>query len=82
MKIKHILAVVLTLGLTSCINVDPMFRGYVTAHRSMHEANKLFNQKLIVENPAISEMDKATLLRVLEAEELMISETEKTLGVK
>lgn len=82
MKVKHVFALILTLGLVSCINVDPMFRGYVTAHRLSHEADKIFNQKLIAENPAISDLDKATLLRKLEAEELMISEAEKVLGTK
>lgn len=82
MKIKHVLAIVLTLGLTSCINVDPIFRSYVVSHRLSHEANKVFNQKLIADNPAISVEDKATLLRRIEAEEAMISEAEKVLGTK
>lgn len=66
----------------SCISNDPMFRGYVAAHRASHEAGKVLNNKLIAENPAISELDKKTFLRWLEAEGQMIKSAEETLGVK
>lgn len=81
-KLKHLVALALALCLCSCISNDPMFRGYVAAHRASHEAGKVLNNKLIAENPAISELDKKTFLRWLESEEQMIRSAEETLGVK
>lgn len=82
MKIKHVLALILTVGLTSCISNDPMFRSYVASHRASNEAGKILNKKLITENPAISEDDKKTFLRWLQSEDQMIKAAEETLGVK
>jgi hypothetical protein len=81
MKIKYLAAIVVGLFLASCQS-DPMFRSYVAAHRLSYQASEVLNQKLIVDNPAIQETDKAAFARKLEAERQMIESAEKALGVK
>jgi hypothetical protein len=80
MKLKVLSLLGLSL-LASC-QCDTNFKTYVAAHRLSYDANVLLNQKLIQQNPAISDQDKATFAGKLEAEAAMITEAEKLLGLK
>ena len=79
MKIKYIALLLIGITMTSCVQQDYNFRSYVAAHRMSYTASEVLNRKLIQDNPAISETDKATFTRKLEAENLMITEAEKLL---
>lgn len=79
---KHKLLSLLALSLLAGCQCDTNFKAYVAAHRLSYDANVLLNQKLIQQNPAISEQDKATFSAKVEAEGAMISDAEKLLGVK
>jgi len=81
MKVKYLAVLVLGFLMASCQS-DPMFRSYVAAHRMSYQSNLLLNEKLIKDNPAIQESDKAAFARKLEAEGQMIESAEKALGVK
>jgi len=81
MKKTHLVSL-LTLGLFSvgCVNNDYNFRAYVGNHRLLYDANKLLNEKVIKDNPAISDVDKASYMRRLEAEGKMITDAEALLN--
>jgi hypothetical protein len=79
---SHKYLILLALALCSACCTDTNFKTYVAAHRLSYNANQLINDKLIQQNPAISSEDKATFKGKLEAEDAMITEAEKFLGIK
>lgn len=80
MRPKYLILMALAF-LSGCCT-DTNFKSYVMAHRLSYNANVLINDKLIQQNPAISDQDKATFKGKIEAEEAMIMEAEKLLGIK
>jgi len=80
MRPKYLILIALAFFSGCC--TDTNFKSYVMAHRLSYNANALINEKLIQQNPAISEQDKATFKGKIEAEEAMITEAEKLLGIK
>lgn len=79
MKIKYIALLLLGVSMTSCVQQDYNFRSYVSAHRLSYVAGEVLYKKLIEENPAISEADKITFKRRLDAENMMITGAEQLL---
>lgn len=73
------LALLLMLGLCSCVNYKAMFSDYVSAHRKSHVANVAFYQQFLIYAP-ISPQDKSTFLRRLDVELKMIEQAEEALG--
>jgi len=74
--------ILIGLAFLSGCCTDTNFKSYVMAHRLSYNANSLINDKLIQQNAAISEQDKATFKGKLDAEDAMITEAEKLLGLK
>lgn len=84
MKYKNIrlaLMALFALSLTSCA-CDANFRSYVAAHRLNYNLTRHHYVSLVNKDTSISEVDKGIHTRRIDAEEAMISDAEKLLGVK
>lgn len=71
----------MALGLTSCVS-DATFRAYVIAHRQVYSVTRPQLERYIIEDATLDEAAKQTFTRLLVAEDEMITNGEKLIGLK
>lgn len=80
-KLKKLVLASSLLALGSC-NTDANFRSYVMAHRLSHDAMAPQYTSYIDHDTSLSDLDKLSFKRRVDAEDQMITEAEKLLGIK
>ncbi len=81
-KISKIFTLIALFTMTSACTYDANFRSYVMAHRLSHNAQAPHYKGYVDADTTLSPQDKETFKARVTAEDQMISEAERLLGIK
>jgi len=81
-KLTKVFALIALFTMASACTYDANFRSYVMAHRLSHNAQAGQYKAYIEADTTLSPQDKETFKSRVEAENQMITEAEKLLGLK